>query len=48
MEDETENYTLISIHSLRVEGDGQAQRPIYNKHISIHSLRVEGDLSMSR
>ena len=39
----------ISIHALRVEGDGAAQRfPDTLKVISIHALRVEGDLEDRR
>ena len=35
---------LISIHALRVEGDGAAlRRPYTRALISIHALRVEGD-----
>ena len=34
---------MISIHSLRVEGDDVIVLPIPQKGISIHSLRVEGD-----
>ena len=37
----------ISIHSLRVEGDGDAMTPQQIQKISIHSLRVEGDCSGS-
>ena len=34
----------ISIHALRVEGDGkQFDYPVYIDLISIHALRVEGD-----
>ena len=35
---------MISIHSLRVEGDNTASTPALRRTISIHSLRVEGDL----
>ena len=42
------NNLIISIHSLRVEGDGSVW---YNadrrRSISIHSLRVEGDPNRS-
>ena len=34
----------ISIHSLRMEGDGIEQISAYHKSISIHSLRMEGDI----
>ena len=34
----------ISIHALRVEGDGQKWRWDRGGVISIHALRVEGDL----
>ena len=34
---------MISIHSLRVEGDTIDGREWHGKSISIHSLRVEGD-----
>ena len=33
----------ISIHSLRMEGDGNPKGILYNANISIHSLRMEGD-----
>ena len=33
----------ISIHSLRVEGDGRELHDALGVKISIHSLRVEGD-----
>ena len=33
----------ISIHSLRVEGDGALAAVLASDVISIHSLRVEGD-----
>ena len=34
----------ISIHALRVEGDGEpGYQPIVQTFISIHALRVEGD-----
>ena len=33
----------ISIHSLRMEGDGAITTPGYVGDISIHSLRMEGD-----
>ena len=37
--------TDISIHALRVEGDGvKLVKENYNIYISIHALRVEGDL----
>ena len=35
--------TMISIHSLRVEGDVDLDRSYLVSEISIHSLRVEGD-----
>ena len=38
----------ISIHSLRVEGDHDAEREVLVCDISIHSLRVEGDFVGSR
>ena len=34
---------MISIHSLRVEGDKAEQHEYMLTGISIHSLRVEGD-----
>ena len=34
---------VISIHSLRVEGDDDLRKQGYKILISIHSLRVEGD-----
>ena len=34
---------IISIHSLRVEGDHAMEKGDYPQSISIHSLRVEGD-----
>ena len=37
-------FEEISIHSLRMEGDGYAVNGITSNHISIHSLRMEGDL----
>ena len=38
-------FTGISIHSLRMEGDLQRGERVRTKHrISIHSLRMEGDL----
>ena len=46
---ETDRYRLcrawqmISIHSLRVEGDMMYIHPVEYQGISIHSLRVEGD-----
>ena len=33
----------ISIHSLRMEGDGHSQKNTPTFNISIHSLRMEGD-----
>ena len=33
----------ISIHSLRMEGDSDAQEQLDDISISIHSLRMEGD-----
>ena len=35
--------TLISIHALRVEGDGCDEKFFKDIKISIHALRVEGD-----
>ena len=40
------SFTLISIHSLRVEGDVALCMRELVKRISIHSLRVEGDRFM--
>ena len=37
----------ISIHSLRMEGDGNPKGILYNANISIHSLRMEGDLILT-
>ena len=34
---------IISIHSLRMEGDGYIKALIRKDIISIHSLRMEGD-----
>ena len=34
---------VISIHSLRMEGDQNVQKRFVVLHISIHSLRMEGD-----
>ena len=35
---------VISIHALRVEGDGEKFALLYRfNYISIHALRVEGD-----
>ena len=40
----TPNHDSISIHALRVEGDGSILGlGIYGDMISIHALRVEGD-----
>ena len=39
---------LISIHTLRVEGDPLGIGYTYNKEISIHTLRVEGDAPTPR
>ena len=36
-------YSGISIHTLRVEGDGRPLRGTGRRRISIHTLRVEGD-----
>ena len=36
----------ISIHALRVEGDGSLLEPLFTRLISIHALRVEGDDSV--
>ena len=38
-----QRYLIISIHSLRMEGDGAITTPGYVGDISIHSLRMEGD-----
>ena len=39
------NIEQISIHALRVEGDGQRSARLYGLgNISIHALRVEGDV----
>ena len=35
--------TFISIHALRVEGDGRCLPLLQRLQISIHALRVEGD-----
>ena len=37
------NTTVISIHSLRMEGDAASYLPPHEGEISIHSLRMEGD-----
>ena len=37
-------FTCISIHALRVEGDGVICKLSVGFLISIHALRVEGDL----
>ena len=37
-------FRKISIHTLRVEGDGTSIIPLRQVRISIHTLRVEGDL----
>ena len=39
----TMKKVLISIHSLRMEGDEAAKQSASLKSISIHSLRMEGD-----
>ncbi len=39
----SEQSFLISIHSLRMEGDSPCQSAIFASSISIHSLRMEGD-----
>ena len=36
-------FNAISIHALRVEGDGKLGDRIQGFFISIHALRVEGD-----
>ena len=36
-------FSLISIHTLRMEGDGVAGTPHPQMGISIHTLRMEGD-----
>ena len=38
---------VISIHSLRVEGDAAMTTLVERQRISIHSLRVEGDNTAS-
>ncbi len=38
---------IISIHTLRVEGDVVVKRAVHAAWISIHTLRVEGDNSSS-
>ena len=44
-----DNYTTISIHSLRMEGDIWTTRYYgYGDFISIHSLRMEGDGHVDR
>ena len=37
-------YNVISIHSLRMEGDYRSSHRRVDRCISIHSLRMEGDL----
>ena len=39
----TPSIRQISIHSLRMEGDGKIEFTIQMQYISIHSLRMEGD-----
>ena len=40
----TQDSEVISIHSLRMEGDcGYAIKGVTTNRISIHSLRMEGD-----
>ena len=36
--------SVISIHSLRMEGDNPWKDAKYDPYISIHSLRMEGDI----
>ena len=38
-------YQIISIHSLRMEGDYLQYTRFLSHDISIHSLRMEGDLA---
>ena len=46
VEDLPEEWTDISIHALREEGDGRLAHPAQGNHrISIHALREEGDLA---
>ena len=40
---EFDNYTIISIHALRGEGDGKESTISDKCKISIHALRGEGD-----
>ena len=47
MQQMLQDVTDISIHSLRMEGDRQAQQSDRPHDISIHSLRMEGDLILS-
>ena len=42
---EPHQRTAISIHSLRMEGDGSSRHTVPSPQISIHSLRMEGDLT---
>ena len=37
---------IISIHTLRVEGDGALLPFLVIREISIHTLRMEGDMEM--
>ena len=48
LEDNEIRKTIISIHSLRVEGDDNINSFCYRRLISIHSLRVEGDCDFRR
>ena len=40
---ENDKFRIISIHSLRMEGDNKRPKIVTNFCISIHSLRMEGD-----
>ena len=42
------NVEIISIHSLRMEGDMVGRGDVAGNGISIHSLRMEGDPSLGR
>ena len=44
---QTSGEVPISIHTLRVEGDGSWLRTGLRGSISIHTLRVEGDVPLS-
>ena len=43
-----EQLNVISIHALRVEGDGMTPQQFETFSISIHALRVEGDSKSSQ